>query len=354
MISMLFDGDIYNKHNYNRKKDLEIINTFRFQTYFDLLFNILNNSFVYEGLPDSINPDFLEGYLNIFGKVGFAKIDGELTCGMGDFCGEVDFYGIGTDGIVTTCKGSKQSKLNDEVVIGKNNDTFQPEKLIYYIVHLIREIDKSIDCNVLFSRYIPIPIANDDKTKTAIDLVIKNLENGDTETVVSDNILAKELGLDGIQKLELTDVNKVDRLQYLSKMYDDILKRFFMFYGYNLKTINQGSQTNEDELHGSDTVARLYQEVRLKQRKRMIDNLNKTFGLNASVRFNKALDNEVKKNDLEMEKAEKEVEVLENEINVDNDNNNVDNDNSNVDNVNNNVDNDNNNDNNEREDDNNG
>ena len=325
---MIFDMDIYNKHNYRRKKDLEIINSFRYQTYFDLLFNILNNSFVYEGLPESINTDFLEGYLNIFGKVGFAKIDGDLICGIGDYCGEVDFYGIGTDGIVTTCKGSKQSKLNTDVVIGNNNDTFQPEKLIYYIVHIIREIDKSIDCNVLFSRYIPIPIANDDKTKTAIDLVIQNLENGDTETVVSDNILAKELGLDGIQKLELNDVTKVDKLQYLSKMFDDILKRFFMFYGYNLKTINQGSQTNEDELHGSDTVSRLYQEVRLKQRKRMIDNLNKTFGLNASVRFNKALDNEVKKNDLEMEKEEKEVEVLKNEINVDNDNNSNNNDNN--------------------------
>ena len=155
----------------------------------------------------------------------------------------------------------------------------------------------------------------------------KAAENGDTETVVSENILAKELGLDGIQKLDLTDVTKVDKLQYLSKMFDDILKRFFMFYGYNLKTINQGSQTNEDELHGSDTVSRLYQEVRLKQRKRMIDDLNMTFGLNASVRFNKALDNEVKKNDLEMEKEEKEVEVLENEINVDNVNNNDNNDN---------------------------
>lgn len=329
---MIFDGDIYNKHNYHRKKDLEIINSFRYQTYFDLLFNILNNSFVYEGLPETINTDFLEGYLNIFGKVGFAKIDGELTCGVGEYCGEVDYYGIGTYGLVTTCKGSERSKLNDGVVIGKNNDTFQPEKLIYYVVHLIKEIDKSIDCNVLFSRYIPIPIANDDKTKTALNLVIEKLEDGETETIVSDNVLAKELGLDGIQKLDLTDVTKVDKLQYLSKMFDDILKRFFMFYGYNLKTINQGSQTNEDELHGSDTVSRLYQEVRLKQRKRMIDNLNKTFGLNASVRFNKALDNEVKKNDLDMEKAEKEVEVLENEIenenNVDNDNNNVDNDNN--------------------------
>lgn len=119
-----------------------------------------------------------------------------------------------------------------------------------------------------------------------------------------------------------------------------------MFYGYNLKTINQGSQTNEDELHGSDTVSRLYQEVRLKHRQKMIDDLNKTFGLNASVRFNKALENEVKKNDLDMEKAEKEVEVLENEI----ENNNVDNENNEDNNVDNVKDNENNVDNEERKD----
>lgn len=296
-------------YNTLKPKQVEKI---RLSTYFDLLFQIINNMFIWEGLPKSIPQRFLEGYMHIFGSVGVAKINGELVCGVSSYCGQIDAYGIGTSGIVTTPVGTKEGKINEEVCICWNNDLMQKDKLLYEIIHFISEIDKSIDCNILFARFIPIPIANDKPQKVAYDEAIKNIQEGKVDTIVSANILLEELGIDH-KTLDLTDVNQADKIQYLSKLFDDILKRFFIFYGHNLQTINQGSQTNNDELHGYDSISRLIPEIMLKCRQDFCEELNSTFGLNVSVRFNESIQNNIDEDDAQTELTEAEVEKTQSE-----------------------------------------
>lgn len=309
-------------YNTLKPKQVEKI---RLSTYFDLLFQIINNMFIWEGLPKSIPQRFLEGYMHIFGSVGVAKINNELVCGVSSYCGQIDAYGIGTSGIVTTPTGTKEGKINEEVCICWNNDLMQKDKLLYEIIHFISEIDKSIDCNILFARFIPIPIANDKPQKVAYDEAIKNIQEGKVDTIVSANILLEELGIDH-KTLDLTDVNQADKIQYLSKLFDDILKRFFIFYGHNLQTINQGSQTNNDELHGYDSISRLIPEIMLKCRRDFCEELNSTFGLNVSVRFNESIQNNIDEDDAQTELTEAEVEKTQSEATepvnpVDTDNN---------------------------------
>lgn len=296
-------------YNTLKPKQVEKI---RRSTYFDLLFQIINNMFIWEGLPKSIPQRFLEGYMHIFGSVGVAEINGELVCGVSSYCGQIDAYGIGTSGTVTTPTGTKEGKINEEVCICWNNDLMQKDKLLYEIIHFISEIDKSIDCNILFARFIPIPIANDKPQKVAYDEAIKNIQEGKVDTIVSANILLEELGIDH-KTLDLTDVNQADKIQYLSKLFDDILKRFFIFYGHNLQTINQGSQTNNDELHGYDSISRLIPEIMLKCRQDFCEELNSTFGLNVSVRFNESIQNNIDEDDAQTDLAEAEVEKAQSE-----------------------------------------
>lgn len=294
----------------------------RLSTYFDLLFQIINNMFIWEGLPKSIPQRFLEGYMHIYGSVGVAEIKGELVCGVSSYCGDIDAYGIGTSGIVTTPTGTKQGKINEEVCICWNNDLMQKDKLLYEIIHFISEIDKSMDCNILFARFIPIPIANDNPQKTAYDTAIKNIQDGKIDTIVSSNILLEELGIDH-KTLDLTDVKQADKIQYLSKLFDDILKRFFIFYGHNIQTINQGSQTNNDELHGYDSISRLIPEIMLKCRQDFCEQLNAAFGLNVSVRFNESIQNNINEDDAHTELTEAEVDKAQSEAteNINNNNN---------------------------------
>ena len=171
-------NDFYNSL---KPKQVEKI---RLSTYFDLLFQIINNMFIWEGLPESIPQRFLEGFMHIYGSVGVAEIKGEWVCGVSSYCGEIDAYGSGTRGIVTRPTGTKEGKINEEVCICWNNDLMQKDKLLYEIIHFISEIDKSIDCNVLFARFIPIPIANDNNQKVAYDSAIKNVQDGQVDTIV--------------------------------------------------------------------------------------------------------------------------------------------------------------------------
>ena len=310
---------INNFYNTLKPKQVEKI---RLSTYFDLLFQIINNMFIWEGLPKTIPQRFLEGFMHIYGSVGVAEINGELVCGVSSYCGQIDAYGIGTSGIVTTPTGTKEGKINEEVCICWNNDLMQKDKLLYAIIHFISEIDKSIDCNVLFARFIPIPIANDNNQKVAYDTAIKGVQEGKIDTIVSSNILLEELGIDH-KTLDLTDVKQADKIQYLSKLFDDILKRFFIFYGHNIQTINQGSQTNNDELHGYDSICRLIPEIMLKCRQEFCEQLNSTFGLNVSVRFNESIQNNINEDNAQTELSEAEVEKLQSEAteNLNNDNN---------------------------------
>lgn len=296
-------------YNTLKPKQVEKI---RLSTYFDLLFQIINNMFIWEGLPKSIPQRFLEGYMHIFGSVGVAKINDELVCGVSSYCGQIDAYGIGTSGIVTTPTGTKEGKINEEVCICWNNDLMQKDKLLYEIIHFISEIDKSIDCNIVFSRFIPIPIADDKHQKVAYDEAIKSIIDGKLDTITSHNIIIEELGLEN-KTLNLTDVTQADKIQYLSKLFDDLLKRFFIFYGHNLQTINQGSQTNNDELHGYDSISRLIPEIMLKCRRDFCEELNQTFGLNVSVRFNESIQNNINEDNAQTELTEAEVDKLQSE-----------------------------------------
>ena len=122
----------------------------------------------------------------------------------------------------------------------------------------------------------------------------------------------KELGLEN-KTLNLTDVTQADKIQYLSKLFDDLLKRFFIFYGHNLQTINQGSQTNNDELHGYDSISRLIPEIMLKCRQDFCEELNSTFGLNVSVRFNESIQNNIDEDDAQTDLTEAEVEKAQSE-----------------------------------------
>lgn len=309
-------------YNTLKPKQVEKI---RLSTYFDLLFQIINNMFIWEGLPKSIPQRFLEGFMHIFGSVGVAEINGDLVCGVSSYCGKIDAYGIGTSGIVTTSTGTKEGKINEEVCICWNNDLMQKDKLLYEIIHFISEIDKSIDCNVLFARFIPIPIANDNSQKIAYDEAIKSIQDGKINTITSSNIILEELGIDH-KTLDLTDVKQADKIQYLSKLFDDILKRFFIFYGHNIQTINQGSQTNNDELHGYDSICRLIPEVMLKCRKDFCEELNSTFGLNVSVKFNESIQNNINEDNAQTDLTEAEVKKTQSEATdpgnpVDTDNN---------------------------------
>lgn len=259
-------------------------NHVRYATYFNLLWNTLLDMFVWEGLPDTIPKRFLESILHANGEVFVSEINGELIASGGTLSGEVDAYGLGTDCIAVCPTGESQGKRGTDIAYGINNDTATPDMLVYWITHLLGETDKSIKCNVLFSRFTRIPKVASEKDKAMFEDIFKKLFDGEPQAFASSNALDLELGA-GTETFELTDVNKIDRLPYLTQFFEDCLKRFYNFYGQPMQNQNKRAQSISDEIHGMDSVSFILPVQMLDCRRALCEEINRIFGTNISVKF---------------------------------------------------------------------
>ena len=278
------NGMIYNPKDVYNVLKTKSANDLRYNTYFDILYNTLLDMFTYEGLPDSIPERFLESILHSRGCVFIADINGELTACGGTLAGEIDAYGLGTDAIAVCPVGEANGKRDIDIVYGINNKTASPDMLIYWISHLLQENDNSLEHIIKYTRLLPIPKVSDEKDKQAFDDIIDNLLRGELKAFTSKNVLSEELG-EGVDVLNLSDVSKVDKLQYLSRFADDILKKFYNFYGQPINSQNKTAQSISDEIHGMDSVSFILPLQMLECRRVMCEKINRIFGTDISVDF---------------------------------------------------------------------
>lgn len=268
-------------------------NEARYYMHFNTLYNTLLEMFIWHDLPDTIPKRFLESLLHSTGEVFIAKINDGIYACTGTLSGEVDAYGMGKDCLAVTPIGEANGKRGIDIAYGINNDTATPDILTYWIAHLMGETDKSIQSNIVYSRFLPIPRVNDMKDKSAFDEIIAKLKDGELQAFASNNILS-ELEENRADVFEITDVNKSDKIQYLSRLYDNLLKRFFNIYGQPLQTQDKSAQTISDELHGMDSVSFIIPLQMYRCRLALADEVNRIFGTNISVTFSEPWEYEYK------------------------------------------------------------
>lgn len=278
------------------------------------LFNVLQSMFEYEGLPDTIRQEQLEGILISTGLVGIGEIDGRLWCGAGSYCGNVEGFLPNEYQFAVTGIGTKRGRHDTDISVGWNNATFTPDWILMQYASILSEIDVSEKVNLLFTRFLRIPKVKDQKEKIAIENSIKNIQNGKIEAVVSDNIHdIRELVSSGYNKednfLDLVDIKDIDKLQYLNQYRDNIIKRFFQIYGIASQVTNKLAQQNNAEIHANDDVVMTLFLQRYKYRKMLVEDMNQKFGLDVSVKLSDSwMDsyNEIINNSEEQEETEEQ------------------------------------------------
>lgn len=274
---------------YDRMKSKQQKNFNEMVHWFNLL-NVLLAMFEWDGLPDTIHPEQLEGILISNGTVGIGKINGDLWCGYGGYCGDVKGYLPSEYKIAVSGVGDLQGRWDSDIVVGWNNATMTPDMILMQYANILAEIDVSEKLNVIFTRDLKIPKVRDQKEKVAIENAIKDIRNGNVSAVISSNIHdARDLIDEGLSSednfLQLTDVKDVDKLQYLNQYRDNIIKRFFQIYGISSQVTNKMAQQSTDEVHSNDDVAMTLFLQRYKYRQQLADDLNTRFGLNVSVKL---------------------------------------------------------------------
>lgn len=185
----------------------------------------------------------------------------------------------------------KEYKFNDwkdntEILVFFNTPLRNPDLFVEKYAEALSDIDFSIKNNVHYSRQHPIPVARDKKTKNRIDQCIKDVANGDFNTILMEANVGDFIGEEDIKLVNITDVQKSQYLQYLSHLHDSYMSRLFFLLGLGTTDNGKQAQISVDELNKNDDASITMALAWYRARKFAIDEANRK-GHSLSFDFSK-------------------------------------------------------------------
>ena len=209
--------------------------------------------------------------------------------------GRINLYGYGDTGYIIARDGAhnRTGKIGDDILLGWNTDERTPLYSLYRYADLLTEIDVSTRVNVINSRLHKVPVVRNAEQKKAVDKILLNLKEGKSETIVNDislnDVLKDEAGVSmKIDTISLTEIHDIECVQYLSKLYDDIVSRFWNQFGHNMQSTGKLAQQTTAELEGYESYAMILPYNMLENRRAWVAEINKRFGTNYNYHFSPA------------------------------------------------------------------
>lgn len=296
MNNLIFDNYIMGRlediaPGFNTRKEQEFENFARFLMYMRQIIAGALAMLEADNIPDGLDFRYLELFRYCNGHVGIMKSEKYgLVAFPGTYSDELDAYGRGKKYIGALLNGEPmEGTIGENCVVIPNNYIYMPDfPLFYSFAKRLNEVDISLDCNVLFSRLAPIIKAANAKIKAAVDEILKDIKIGNVKSFVSDDLEQEIEGLKSIDIFNITDVKDVDKLQYLSKYHDDLLRRLYTLGGHAMAGTQKMAQQSAYEVGQNDTIAMIYPMERLECLKIGVDEVNKLFNTNMEVKFSEA------------------------------------------------------------------
>lgn len=310
---------------------------YRINAFDDFLLNSVLPMIEYKNFPESVNLKIMERIRIESGAVALFRYDnesddlqnGDIICGRVDFGGLPYPTGIGRIAIVSTPTGYVKQfddwEDNPDIAIIFLNSSYSPDLSIGIFSDMLADLVSSIRCNIINARYTNIPVVENEQQRKAIEDVFNQIKNGKATAYLHKSATSSDLlALTGMKDnsipcLNLTDVKNSDKMQYLTKMYDDILRWFYSMYGMDIRGSSKMAQQSVDEINSDNISSMILPVDMLKNAREGVDMFNKKFGFSASADFSECW----KKRKEESEKAENtenentESEVINNENSTD-------------------------------------
>lgn len=296
MNNLIFDNYIMARledfaPGFNKRKEQEFENFARFLMYMRQIIAGALAMLAADNIPEGLDFRYLELFRYCNGHVGIMKSEKYgIVAFPGSFSDELDAYGRGKKYIGALLNGEPmEGTIGEDCVVIPNNYIYMPDfPLFYSFAKRLNEVDISLDSNVLFTRLAPIIKVANTKIKSAVDEILKDIKAGNTKCIVSDDLEQDIEGLKSIDIFNLTDIKDVDKLQYLSKYHDDLLRRLYTLGGHAMAGTQKMAQQSAYEVGQNDTIAMIYPMERLDCLKIGIDEVNKLFNTNMEVKFSEA------------------------------------------------------------------
>ena len=284
----------------------------------------INGMFKYENLPDSIRPEYLEEFLHTDGTAVLYKeetADNMPIAASGFYAGStdsfgLDVYGLGKGVIATTLNGIERRLIPDKdcVVVWNNSAMMSDMHIINLAVDYLTELFTSLKSNIIYSRLKPIFRADDKTIKAAIENAFKQVADDEPIVITSENVLAKLVegsSWQDVNVLNITDPENSNKLQFLVKSIDDIMRWIYGLYGQTIQGNGKMAQQTVDEVNGQTSISFIIPNNMLAERRKAIAKFNEIFGYDVTVDFSTAWKTEETKYTAQADKIEAEAEKTE-------------------------------------------
>ena len=141
-------------------------------------------------------------------------------------------------------------EVNKDIVLFYNTAYGKPDYNILWLAKMLGETDISIYKNIIYARYAPLLRGKSEKEKKQLEEAIDKIVAGELSILVSDDTFEDLLANNQEIVLNVTDVGNSDKIQYLSHLYQDFIKRFTMDYGCPISGVEKMAQQNNAEING--------------------------------------------------------------------------------------------------------
>ena len=252
-------------------------NSTELQFYIDQFMNLAISSFKWSGFPDTVDTRWLEILLFSQGSAVFFEDDviGSLTLAAAPN-GPLNVYNIPTRYNAYGTGYNKQCDLSDSVLIWNNPMHTNSEFTIAHYCRLLWEYDQIININVKAQKTPILLLCSEDQRLTLENLYMKYEGN---EPVIHGD---KNLDWKGLQ------VVKTDAPFIANDLYDLKVKYYneaLTYLGITNIIAEKKERLIKDEVFRSMGGVLANRQVRLAEREKACDAINKMFGLNVSVEF---------------------------------------------------------------------
>lgn len=286
--------------------------------YFMLMLDRSNQMFEYKGLPDTINFEMLESFLQVNGHIGFVEVKGDLYALPGSLGGSQDPYYRPTQYIIANpVLGTVQGKIINHLppldeaywsqltdcVLCKNDTNFQGLFYLFsrYATQLV-ENDVSVRSAQINSRQRTIIITQNDRQAASADAYFKNLEDGKIGATISKDFQDSIKPANISTQAPNTIIQLIELQQYLKASW-------FNEMGLNANFNMKREYLSEEELRASTDLLLPLVDNMLYCRQEALELVNKTFETKISVEKNSAWANKQEELDTEQEQKEADLEA---------------------------------------------
>ena len=313
----------FSKSNICDIKDKQLVSE-RYSYYFDIIKILMLSKFKIKNCPTNIYSDEILKSL-MFG--GISAMTSKMSNGK-NYVGipietDITEYSDRYDKaqLVNPLANSKALKQHEEIAVGYNNLLHTPEYDIVRFAKILAETDTSMYCNVMNSRISPILLADNNNQKIALDTAIQNVYSGKLSSIAFNDIIDKinaNSTKENSHILHLTEPKNIEKLQYLSKFHDDLIRRLCNLHGVTMNTTGKMAQLTQAELNEYSQFSGIYIQQQYDLLCEYIDEFNRIENWNMSVEYGDCFQRFIKKDmtadEVITEKInENESEEMENE-----------------------------------------